>query len=181
MNLIVVIVVALAGVVVVGAAAALVGRWLYIRQIRMSLVGLARRREAALASARGLEAILGRLAAAKDEEIEAFAADPANEDRHAIAEVANRMRINTDELQGVALPKVLWPVADKLQTVCAGIVDAADGVGEAGTAEGALDGLGAIDLQRIFIELRAVSEQLDMLLAQYKVEDPAVYGGGLYI
>jgi hypothetical protein len=174
---------ALVAVVAVAVGAAFLGRWLYARQVRRSLVRLLRTREAVVAGAKGLDLVIAHLAGQEDdgEALEVFASDAASEDRRAVADVAARMRILADDLHAMALPKRLWVVAEDMERAARTLAEQAGGVGEAATPAGALDALAAIRMEVVREQARAADTDLQPLLEAFRVYDPAVYGGGLYI
>lgn len=175
------IIIVLVSVVVVAVVAVVAGRLLYIRQVRRSLVKLLGRREAIIAAANGVENVLEHLLSADDETLAAFAGDPASEDRRAMADVASRMRILADDLHVLALPKRLWPSAEKMEDAARTLSAQTAGVGEATGPEGALGALAGIRLADVRSRVDEANKSLEPLLEAFKVSDPAVYGGGLYI
>jgi hypothetical protein len=170
-----------AAVVILAALGVLLGRLLYVRQVRRSLLRLIGTREAIRAAARGLQQVLEHLLAAEDEALEVFAADATSEDRRALEELSARMRISADELKLLALPKRLWPVAEEMESAARAIADQAGAVGEAHGPDAVLDRLTAIRPHDINAKMAEADERLELLLDAFKVHDPAVYGGGLYI
>jgi hypothetical protein len=170
-----------AGVIIVGALGTLLGRTMYVRQVRRSLVRLIGTREAARAAYRGVEQVLEHLLSADDEALEVFAADPASEDRRALEELSARMRITADELKVLALPKRLWPAAEALELAARELSSQAGAVGEASVPDAVLDRLADIRVQEIKTRLASADEALETMLETFKVNDPSVYGGGLYI
>lgn len=171
---------ALLGVIAVGVAAVFLGRWLYRQQARASLVKVLSRREAIAAAGRALYGVLQRLTT-EDEVLERFASDPTSEDRKALEDIASRMRLTADELRTLALPKILWPVAEEMERVARLVAEQSGGVGRTLSFDDALDALGAIRIQAIRDEMSLVNQRLEPLLEEFHVDDPAVYGGGLYI
>lgn len=180
-NLSLIIIIVAFAVVVVGVVAALLGRLLYVRQVKRSLVSLLGKREGILAAARGLELVLEHLLAADDATLGEFASDPASEDRHALEDIAQRMRIAADDLHSVALPKRLWTPAERMERAARIIAAQAGGVGEAATPELALAGLATIRMDEISAAIDEANTSLEPLMQAFDVRDPAVYGGGLYI
>jgi hypothetical protein len=180
-NLVWIILVAFLALVGVGVLAAWLGRYLYLRQMRRSLVTLLGRREAVIASAHGLERVLEHLLSADDATLSTFASVTASEDRRALDDVASRMTILADDLHGMALPKRLWPAAESMETAARVVAAQAGGVGKAQGPDAVLDALAAIRIDEIREGIEAANEMLEPLLAAFDVKDPAVYGGGLYI
>lgn len=174
-------IVAFLAVVAVGVASAFIGRALYLRQVRRSLVRLLSMREAVTAAANGLDRVIEHLLSAGDESLVAFAEEPRHEDRRAVEDVASRARIAADELHTLALPKHLWPVAESMEKAAREIAKQAGAVGEADTPDGVLDALGAVDVATIANAIGEANETLEPLLREFGVSEPAVYGGGLYI
>jgi thioredoxin-like negative regulator of GroEL len=174
-------VLAFIGALAVGLIAALLGRWLYFRQIRNSLVKLLGRREAMAAAGRGMQSVMEHLLGSDEEALTLFAEDPESDDRRALEDIAARMTLTADDLRALALPKRLWPVAEEMERAARAIGEQASRVREAGTPDAALDALGRIRMQEIRDEMTAVNGRLEPLLDAFRVDDPAVYGGGLYI
>jgi hypothetical protein len=157
-----------------------VGRLLWRRQVRRYIVSLLGRREAIEAAMRTLEGVVQRLSAASDDEMIAFAIDSDSPERQATAETADQMRIQSDELRDVALPKALWVVADRLCDASKALTDQSAGVGEQ-TGTAVLDALGSVDLTSVKRLLSEATEELERVSAEYGLGDLSVYGGGLYI
>jgi len=165
---------AIAGIVVASVV-------LWRRQVQRSLIGLTGRREAVMAAYRALEGVFAALSEADVDELTSFAVDAASVHRKALEELHSRMRIQSEELAELALPKKLWGAADLLGSAAGTIAVETGKVGEAAGPEAVLDALGTIDVPAIGQALRPANEAIDELLAANGVEDPAVYGGGLYI
>lgn len=177
-------VVALVSVVlalVVAVSVAYAARALWRRQVRRYLIGLVGSREDVRSQARALESVVEILAGAGDSTLVAFAQNPRTEERRTLADIAQRMTITAEELRTAALPKRLWTAANLLEAAARAVAREAGKAGEAPTPSAVLDALAAVDLTAPEgVALRA-SEELHRLCAEYGVEDPAVYGGGLYI
>ena len=154
---------------------------LYRRQVRRALIGLTGRREAVRAAYNALESVFVSLAESSKDDLAAFAVDPGSEHRKALEELHSRMRIQAEELADIALPKRLWEAADLLCAASGSLAAETGRVGEANGAEGVLDALGKIDVRGIAAVLRLANAEIDRLLVEHRIEDPAVYGGGLYI
>jgi flagellar basal body-associated protein FliL len=154
---------------------------LWRRQVRRSLIALTGRREAVAAAYKALESVFTALAEGDTDSITAFAIDSTSVHRKALEELHHRMRIQSEELADIALPKRLWQAADLLGTAAGKLAVETGRVGEAGPPEKVLEVLGKIDVAGISAALRPANEAVDALLEELKVEDPSVYGGGLYI
>jgi hypothetical protein len=154
---------------------------LWRRQLRRSLIALTGRREAVVAAYRALEGVFAALAEGDADEITAFAIDSTSVHRKALDDLHYRMRIQSEELVELALPKRLWNAADLLGTAAGRLAVETGKVGEAGPPEKVLETLGKVDVAGISSALRPANEAIDDLLDQLRIEDPAVYGGGLYI
>lgn len=172
---------AFVGAVVVAVLAAFLGRALYVQQVRRSLVRLLSSREEITAAAKGMDRVIEHLLSDEDDVLATFAADAGSDERRAVDDIASRMTIAADHLRQVALPKSLWPVADDMERAARALAAQAGGVGEADSPDGALDALAAIDLSEIREQMALVNEHLEPQLEAFRVDDPAVYGGGLYI
>lgn len=154
---------------------------LWRRQLSRSLIGLVGKRESVRASYRALESVFAALSSETPEGITAFAVDPTSEHRKALEELQSRMAILVEELQSVALPKAFWRCADLLLTAAAKLRDEVGKINTAPTPDAVLAGVRVIDVPGIQAAIAAAGEELDDLLRENRIEDPAVYGGGLYI
>lgn len=173
-------VIAAVGVLVI-AGAVVGGMWLWRRQVRKSLIGLVGRREAIRAAYRALEAVFGSLAEEPPEELMAFAEDPNNVRRKALEELRARMSLEVEELENVALPKSAWHSADLLMAAAERMRDQVATISGASSPDAVLDAVGGIDVAGIRSSIAEAGTELDRLLHASHIEDPAVYGGGLYI
>lgn len=169
------------GVVLLGVGGALLGRLLYLRQVRRFLVRLIVGREAVRAAQQALHAAVAHLAEGTNEQFAAFASDPGHEDRKSFSEVRDRMAIAAADMGEARLPKPLWRAADLLETAAKAVSAQSATVAEARSSEAVLDGLAAVDLAAIDRAAEAANTEVDRLCEVYRVKDPAVYGGGLYI
>lgn len=154
---------------------------LWRRQVRRSLIGLIGRREAILAAYRALETVFTSLADGTAEELADFASDPSSVHRKALEELHSRMSMLSEELATLPLPKKLWAAADMLASGAARIATEVAKVGSAEGPEDVLRALGEIDVAGIRSALAPMNAEIERLLAENKVVDPAVYGGGMYI
>jgi hypothetical protein len=154
---------------------------LWRRQIRNSLIQLTGRREAITYAYKALEAVFTSLAAGSSEELAQFAVDPTSPHRRALDELHTRMRMLSEEMSGMPLPKKLWHTADLLSQAGAKLAAEAGKVGQAEGPEAVLAALGGIDVTGIRTSLQLANVELDRLLAENKLEECAVYGGGMYI
>ncbi len=173
-------------IVAVVAVALIVGvvlgsMMLWRSQVRRSLIGLTGRREAIRAAYRALESVFSSLAGADADELTTFAMDAGSVHRKALEELHARMRIMCEEIADLPLPKALWPAADLLGVAAGSLAVETGRVGEATSADKVLEALGKIDVIGIANTLGPADVEIDRLLGEYQVEDPAVYGGGMYI
>jgi hypothetical protein len=104
------VIIAVAAVVAI-AAIVVVSVVLWRRQVRRLLISLTGRRAAVLAAYRALESVFTSLAEADSEELTAFAMDASSMHRKALEELHSRMRMQSEELAELALPKKLWEAA----------------------------------------------------------------------
>ena len=171
-------IIAVSAVVLIGVTIVL-ARSAWRRQVRRYLVGLMGRREAVGAALKTAEGTVRTLASGTVQDLIAFTA-PGSEERRAVSEIAERMRMERGELVELPLPKVLWPLADFLGAAADGLAVQMGGVGDA-EGEAALDALAALDIASVKESLQAADLAIASLVEQYELTDPAVYGGGLYI
>ena len=174
-------VVLVAGVLLLSLGGYFLGRYLGYVTTRRHLVGLIGRRENLLASKRTLEAVMRHLADESDELLIEFAANPESEDRRALVETASRMRMLTDDLDVIPLPKALVPLGDALADAAFVLAEESGRVQAVLDADAVLTALGTVDLARVEGEYDRAARLLDEMCDDYGVEDAAVYGGGLYI
>ncbi len=165
--------VALAAIVVLGVV-------LWRRTVRRYLIGLIGRREAVLAGLAALEKGVADLAAMDDGAMIAFALDENAEERRALDEVAHRMHIAAEELATMALPEVLIDAANDLSDAAELLWEQAEAIAH-GNGVAVLDAIAAIDLESVTRFLVSADRRIAALCERYKVDDPSVYGGGLYI
>ncbi len=161
--------------IVVGAV------FLWRGELRRSVIALVARREAIRAAYRGLEAVFEALSSETPEAVARFATDPACVQRKALEELQARMAIQVEELRAVALPKRFWATADLLQTAAEVLRDQVARMNLAPTPEAVLDAVAKIDVAAVRAAITSAGEELDRQLAVVGVDEPAVYGGGLYI
>jgi hypothetical protein len=172
-------------VIIAGVALALISvtivlsRLVWRRQVRSFIVGLMGRRAAIDAALKTAESVVAVLAQGSVKELLAFAA-PESEDRRVMAEIARRMLMESGELADLALPKSLWPLADRLGDAASLLADEAGRVGDA-QGEAVLDALAALDLGPARAALNEADGHVASVSTTYDLTDPAVYGGGLYI
>lgn len=155
--------------------------FLWRRQVRKSLIGLVGRREAVRAAYRGLESVFSALAEESPEQISEFATVSTSVHRRSLEELAIRMAMQVEELQSLALPKTAWHCADLLMAASATLRDEVVKINHASSPEAVLEGVGKIDVPAIRLAMATAGEELDRLLKENRIEDSAVYGGGLYI
>jgi hypothetical protein len=154
---------------------------LWRRQVRAALIGLVSRREAIRAAYRALESVFAALAEDSPAEITEFAMNAASVQRKSLEELVGRMSMQSEELQNVALPKRFWHCADLLMAASSKLRDEVSAIHRAPTPDAVLAGVGRIDVSGVRSAIAAAGEELDRLLHENRVEDPSVYGGGLYI
>ncbi|MDO8848416.1 MAG: hypothetical protein Q7W51_08540 [Coriobacteriia bacterium] len=154
-------------------------RMAWRRQVRRYLVGLLGRREAVGAALKTADGEVRALAGGTVDDLLAFA-DAASEERRAVREIAERMRIEAAELADLALPKKLWPLADSLGAAASSLAEQAGRVGD-GEGEPVLDALIELDLEPARVALLEADGHIAAASTAYELTDSSVYGGGLYI
>jgi hypothetical protein len=174
------VIIAVAGVALV-AAIVIAAMLLWQRQVRLALIGLTGRREAVGAAYRALETVFAALADSDVEQLTAFATDPTSEHRKSLEELHTRMRMQAEELADLPLPKAQWKAADLLGVAAGRLAAEVGRVGEASDPEAVLEADGSIDVTGVTEALDPANAEIDRLLEEQGIEDPAVYGGGLYI
>lgn len=172
-------------IVICAVAAALIivtvllARAVWRRQVRHYIVTLTGHREAIASALKTTVAVLSGLLDDEDDALAAFVARGSDE-REALAEIAERMKLEHAELKEIALPKRLWPLADRLCDTAGMLAEETARVGNA-EGEEALDVLAGLDIARVRSALEDASAEIARLAELYDVTDPSVYGGGLYI
>jgi hypothetical protein len=171
----------LIGVVAIAliAGTIVLARIAWRRQVRRYIVALVGRREAIEAALRTADGSLRTLAQGRVEDLLAFASTDS-EERHTFSEIGARMCIQSQELKELPLPKRLWPLADALGIAATALCEQVGRVGDA-VGEPALDALIDLELGEARGALAAADEFISSLSSMYDLDDPAVYGGGLYI
>ena len=168
------------GVVLAFASAWLGRRW-WLRKARLALVGTFSRKEAVESALRSLTELMGRLADADDAVWTAFACDPESEERRAVGELRHRMEVVAGALATTPLPKAAHETADGIEEVARSVAEAMAGVERGGSPVLTVEAIAAIDIGGMRARFGEAEAELDALLDAFGVEDPSVYGGGLYI
>ncbi|MDO9556926.1 MAG: hypothetical protein Q7J82_05020 [Coriobacteriia bacterium] len=169
-----------AGSVAAVAVIAVLTRLAWRRQVRRYVVTLIGGQEDVRTALSTVHKASGRLAEANDGELIAFALGSGSDERRTFADIAERMDITAEELQTMALPKGLWPVANTLADAAVLLGQQAGRV-SSGVGLEVLDALGEIDLVGVVSLLEASDAMLSDLRERYRVADDIIYGGGLYI
>jgi hypothetical protein len=175
----------LAAVLGVGLLAALLLTWLgrriWVRRARRSLIALYSRAEAVRSGLESLEGVAARLAEAGEEEWESFVRDAESDERRALGEIVTRMRTAREDMEALPLPRSAWEIAERLEDVAEGIAEQAAAIDAAEDEASLLDAVGSLDLVGLEARYEEASDRLHDRMRAYGVEDVAVYGGGLYI
>lgn len=172
--------------IIIGAvAAALIAgtvfaaRIAWRRQVGRYIIMLTGHREGIASALKAADSVIASLAAGDAEQVIAFTG-PGSEDRQTFAEIAERMRIEHEQLKDVALPKALWKLADMLCASAGKLGDQAAALSET-EGEAVLDSLLVLDLAAVRTTLHDATIEAERISTVYRVTDPSVYGGGLYI
>lgn len=156
--------------------------WLATKAVRRrALLKLVVRAEAVDAAEKALEETVKRLAVAGDTELERFADDPDSVERRTMSEVAGRAGLLTDELDRMAVPKSLVPVANSLADAAYLIAREAERVKDEHIGPSAFDRLATIDLQMARSYAGKARLRVMEACEVCGLQDTAVYGGGLYL
>lgn len=174
------IIAGIALLVLAAFAAAYAYRVFRENRMRGAIVSLISKRESIMASALGVRRLAERLAACSDAELHRFASDPACEDRSAFSDIAMRMRITADEIQFLDAPKQLDSMRSQMETAARYVAyEASLASGDSG--EDALVGAASMDLTTMAELVDQMADRLHRIAESFDVDDPSVYGGGLYI
>jgi len=156
-----------------------VARAMWRGQVRRYIIILTGHREAIVSALKTVESVVAGLAQGDAEKVMAFAEEDSDE-RQPLAEIAERMRIAQAELSDIALPKKLWRLADILCDAADSLAQQAGGIGDQ-AGEAVLDALLALDLVTVRDRLSEAATEAERVSVLYRMTDPSVYGGGLYI
>jgi hypothetical protein len=174
------IVAGIALLVLAAFAAAYAYRVFTENRMRRDIVTLISKRESIVASAGAVRRLAERLAACSDADLHRFASDPVCEERHAFADVAMRMRITADEIGLMDADKSLDSMRSQMETAARYVAYEASLASGAG-GEDALAGAASMDLMTMADLIDQMSDRLHRIAESFEVDDPSVYGGGLYI
>lgn len=111
---------------------------------------------------------------------ERFIEDIHSPERLGFIDLDSRARIIVDELDSMAMPKSLIPIAEALADIAFLIERNVDAV-HGGKGVEALAALEAIDVERLTGAMATVEERLEQLAVLYGITEVAVYKGGLYV
>lgn len=164
----------------------LVGGYFLFRYLRYTahrrfVVRMVPKMEAVEAARKGLETVMCHLLDDTDEALLDFASSRDSVDRVALTEVESRMRLLRDELDLMSAPADVIPLAEALADAAHVIAQEAGRVHEDMDADAALAALATIDLAHVADVVVSAGLVLKSACEEYRIEDPAVYGGGLYI
>lgn len=164
---------------VVAAVASLFFGWrTYVRRRIVTLVA----KSEELAGVRdALLGVMSRLASASDEQFEEFANDLDHPERHVFAEVADRASILRTELDTMSLPRTLIPIAGQLADSAHLIAEGARPVVDASGDQKMIAATTSIEPDAAVRYQREAILLLRSVVEQYGIDDPSVYGGGLYL
>lgn len=169
------------GVFLVMAALAIAGFFAWRAYTKRVLLRLVSRTEAIESAASALVDALARLSETQDTELEEFANDPESSERRVLHEVASRSRMLADELDTMAVPGSLVPLADSLGDAAYVVGLEAARVGDERLGSDALEDLARIDLASVRGYTQQARYRLRGMCEHYGIVDTVVYGGGLYL
>ena len=175
------IAIGIVGAALLAVAGYYLWRWAWFHLSKRYLVRLIGHRESVLASIRTIEAIMRHLADEPDEALIEFASNLESVDRKALLEVRGRAEMLRDDLLSIPLPAHQVSAAEALADVAEAIENEAGRVTEDMGAEEVLEALAAVDLGRIANLQKVAMELITRECDYYGIENPSVYGGGLYI
>lgn len=174
-------IVMIAGAVGLIAALSAAALWAWRAFERQQLLMLIGRLEAVEAAAQALTDSIRRLSEAADDELQAFADDPTAPERRVLAEIQGRARILCDELDHIALPGRLVPIAEAIADAAYVVNQQAACITDTDTGEQALSKLADVDIEAVTGYVARARTTLGAMCAVCGLEDTAVYGGGLYL
>jgi hypothetical protein len=174
------IIAGIALLVLAAFAAAYAYRVLRENRMRNAIVTLISKKESIVASSLAVGRLAKALAASSDADLHRFATDPVCEERHAFADISMRMRITADEIEFLDAPKGLDSIRSQMETAARYVAYEASLASGAG-GEDALEGAASMDLTTMADLVAQMSDRLHRIAESFDVDDPSVYGGGLYI
>ena len=157
------------------AATIVLARLAWRRQVRRYLMDLVGRRDVIGTGLSSAQAVVRTLAESDTDGLVAFAQNDSDE-RTALSEIAARMSIEASELEAVALPKRLWPLADALGEAARTLAAQTGAVGEA-TGLDAIDGLAGLDLEVVRAFISRADEEIRSVSEACRLTDPTMYDG----
>lgn len=163
-----------------------VGGYVLFRVVRHSIErrfvrGMVPQMQKIEASRRTLDTVMLHLLDDTDEALLEFASSGESADRVALFEVEQTMKLLRDELDIISLPSDIMPVAETLADAAHVIAEEAGRVHRDMDPDAALASLAEISLSRVADQTVSAALILKSACEEYRIEDAAVYGGGLYI
>ncbi len=148
---------------------------------RNSVLGLVGRREELVAARRSFVDVVAILKELDNASLMRFETDRDDVNRRALADVAGQAALLRDELDLMPLPDEAVPAAEALADAAWYLECEVGRLGGNQTVKEILATLGQIDLSLFDSAVRAADGSITAACTACRIEDRAVYGGGLYI
>lgn len=149
--------------------------------IRRRIVTLVAKSEALAGVRDALLGVMTRLSSVTDEQFEEFATEADHPERQVFAEVADRASMLRTELDTMALPRSLTPIAQMLADSAHLLAEGARRVLDANGSHQMIAATAAIEPDAAVRYQREGILMLRTVVEQHGIDDPSVYGGGLYL
>ncbi len=155
------------------AATVVLARLTWRRQMTRYLMDLAGRRDVIATGINSIEAVVQTLAAKDTDGLVAFA-EADSEERTAFVEIATRMRIEAGELETLALPKRLWPLANALGQAATALAAQASAIGDVSGLD-SIEALADLDLVAARAFFAQADDEIRSMSDMYGLTDATMY------
>ncbi len=162
-----------------GIALGALALWRQVK--RNAVLALIGRREELVAARRSFTDVVDSLSVATAETLMNFESDRDDVNRRALADVAGQAALLRDELDVMALPDEAVSAAEALADAAWYLECEVGRLGGNQTVKEILGSLGQVDLAQFDAAVRAADASISAACVSCRIEDRAVYGGGLYI
>lgn len=149
--------------------------------VRRRIVMLVAKSEALAGVRDALLGVMTRLSSTTDEQFGEFANDADHPERGVFSEVADRASILRTELDTISLPHALIPIAERLADSAHLLAEGARRVIEADGEQQMIAATTAIEPDMAVRYQREGILSLRTVVELNGIDDPSVYGGGLYL
>jgi hypothetical protein len=148
---------------------------------RNAVLGLIGRREELVAARRSFSDVVASLQESNQAALMRFETDRDDVNRRALNDVAGQAALLRDELDVMPLPGEAVPAGEALADAAWYLECEVGRLGGNQTVKEIRDSLGHVDLAEFDSAVRAADVSISAACTACRIEDRAVYGGGLYI